>query len=51
MQITTIHKKLADLIEVATKKQQQVQETRVAFYFRIFDAKGACTSIDIFYKP
>lgn len=36
--------------KVATEKNQEILETPVSFYFRIFENKQ-CTELHIFYKP
>lgn len=38
------------LQKVATEKNQEILETPVSFYFRIFVDKQ-CTELHIFYKP
>lgn len=38
------------LKKVAAEKNQEILETPISFYFRIFENKQ-CTELHIFYKP
>lgn len=50
MQKTKTYTSYAKLEKVAKEKGQKIEETRVSFYFRIFENKQ-CTECHIFYKP
>mgnify|MGYP001557633117 CR=1 FL=1 len=48
--IQKTYKHFFQLQKVATEKNQEILETPVSFYFRIFENKQ-CTELHLFYKP